>query len=208
MAINHQNNFATHVSSNQTAGVTTTPLDSIPSIDASFYIALDATNIKGHYEVVLVTSKTSTNINHAATVYEHSTDEVVANVVPAEEMDALSAVKIAVLEQDFTTNVHRPDSVILTGFTSIASNGAAGLQTVKPVTYGITFATSPIVLVSYAGWKENSDFNSANDGSGGEGVYCWTVSKSTGGFSIYGITNTALAATYRYGYHWIAIGTL
>lgn len=95
MAHNHQNNFATNLTSNQIAGVTTTPLNSIPSIAAPFYIALDATNLNGKYEVVDVTSKTATNINHAATTYAHTTAEEVRMVVPAEELDAFSAVEKA-----------------------------------------------------------------------------------------------------------------
>jgi len=92
MAINHQNNFATNLTSNQIAGVTTTPLDSIPSIDANFYLALDATNVNGKYEVVECTGKTATNVNHAATTYAHTTAEEVRMVIPAEEMDMLSTV--------------------------------------------------------------------------------------------------------------------
>lgn len=91
MARLHQNNFGTNLTSNQTSGVTTTPLNSIPSIAAPFYIALDATNINGKYEVVDVTSKTATNINHAATTYAHTTAEEVRMVVPAVELDAFSA---------------------------------------------------------------------------------------------------------------------
>lgn len=87
--INHQNNFATNITSNTSAGATTTPLNSIPSISAPFYIALDATNINGHYEVVKVTSKTVTNINHAATTYAHTTAEEVRMIIPATEMDSL-----------------------------------------------------------------------------------------------------------------------
>lgn len=86
----HQNNFSSNVTSNQIAGVTTTPLNSIPSIAAPFYIALDATNINGKYEVVDVTSKTATNILHAATTYAHTTAEEVRLVVPAVELDAFS----------------------------------------------------------------------------------------------------------------------
>lgn len=87
--INHQNNFATNLTSNQIAGVTTTPLNSIPSVAAPFYIALDATNTNGKYEVVYVTSKTATNINHAATTYAHTTAEEVRMVLPATEIDSL-----------------------------------------------------------------------------------------------------------------------
>lgn len=96
MLINHQNNFSTNLTSNQSAGVTTTPLNSIPSVAAPFYIALDATNVNGKYEVVYVTSKTSTNINHAATTYAHTTSEEVRMVVPATEMDDLSAKSVGV----------------------------------------------------------------------------------------------------------------
>lgn len=87
----HQNNFATNLTSNQVAGVTTTPLNSIPSIAAPFYLAFDAKNINGKYEVVDITSKTATNVLHAATTYEHTTAEEVRMVVPAVELDAFSA---------------------------------------------------------------------------------------------------------------------
>ena len=89
--INHQNNFSTNLTSNQIAGVTTTPLDSIPTIEPDFYLAFDATNVNSHYEVVRVTSKTATNVNHAATSYAHTTDEEVRMVVPAEELDEIGS---------------------------------------------------------------------------------------------------------------------
>lgn len=87
----HQNNFATNLTSNQTSGVTTTPLNSIPSVAAPFSIALDATNLNGKYEVVEVTSKTATNINHAATTYAHTTAEEVRMVVGATELDEFAS---------------------------------------------------------------------------------------------------------------------
>lgn len=107
--INHQDKFATNLTSVQIAGVTTTPINSIPSVDAPFYIALDATNANGHYEVVKVTSKTATNINHAATSYAHSTDEEVRLVIPATEMDNL---------WNATTNA--PRGYLLNGKISVA----------------------------------------------------------------------------------------
>lgn len=78
-----QDNFGTNVTSNQIAGVTTTPLDSIPSVDAPFYIALDATNTNSKFEVVHVTSKTATHINHAASSNAHTTAEEVRLVAPS-----------------------------------------------------------------------------------------------------------------------------
>lgn len=88
---NHQNNFATNLTSNQIAGVTTTPLNSIPSVAAPFSIALDSTNLNGKYEIVEVTSKTATHINHAATTYAHTTAEEVRMVVGATELDEFAA---------------------------------------------------------------------------------------------------------------------
>jgi hypothetical protein len=90
-AINHQNNFGTNLTSGTSAGDTTSPLNSIPTIDAPFYLAFDATNINSHYEVVLVTSKTATNVNHAALAHDHTTAEEVRMIVPAAELDDISA---------------------------------------------------------------------------------------------------------------------
>ena len=97
--MNHQNNFATNPSSNTSAGVTTTPLDSIPTIDAPFYLAMDATDINGNYEVVKITSKTATNVLHAASSNAHTTAEEVRLVAPAEEFDDWS---------DYMTGVRTP----------------------------------------------------------------------------------------------------
>jgi hypothetical protein len=85
----HQNFFATNLTSNQLAGVTTTPLNSIPTIDPPFWLVFDRTNKNGHAETVYVTSKTSTNVLHAATTYAHTTDEEVAQTIVAEEVDGM-----------------------------------------------------------------------------------------------------------------------
>lgn len=86
---NFENNFGTALTSDQIAGVTTTPINAIPTVDAPYYIALDATNANGHYEVVYVTSDTATNINHAATTYAHTTAEEVRLVLPASYLTAM-----------------------------------------------------------------------------------------------------------------------
>lgn len=87
MIVNHQNNFGTNLTAGVSAGDTTSPLNSIPTIDAPYYLAFDATNLNSHYEVVYVTSDTATNVNHAALAYAHTTSEEVRMVIPAEEMD-------------------------------------------------------------------------------------------------------------------------
>ena len=87
----HINNAGTNLTSNQIAGVTTTPINAVPSISVPFYAVLDATNVNGHYEEVEVTSKTATNINHAATSFAHTTAEEVRFPLVATEADEFSS---------------------------------------------------------------------------------------------------------------------
>jgi hypothetical protein len=87
MSIKHQDNFATNLTAGTTAGDTTSPLNSIPTVDAPFYLAFDATNLNSHYEVVKITSKTATNVNHAATSYNHTTAEEVRMILPSAEIN-------------------------------------------------------------------------------------------------------------------------
>ena len=86
---NHLDNFGTNLTSTTNASDTTSPVNSVPSIAAPFWVAFDATNINGHYERKLITSKTATNILHSALSYDHTTDEEVRIVNPAEEFDAI-----------------------------------------------------------------------------------------------------------------------
>jgi hypothetical protein len=86
---NHQNFFSTNLTSPIIAGATTTPLNSIPTVDAPFYLTLDATGLNSHQEVIYCTSKTATNVNHAATTYAHTVAEEVRMDVVADELDAL-----------------------------------------------------------------------------------------------------------------------
>jgi hypothetical protein len=87
MSIKHQDNFATNLTSNTTAGVTTSPINSIPTVDAPYYLAFDATNINSHYEVRKITSDTATNVNHAATTYDHTTAEEVRMILSSVELN-------------------------------------------------------------------------------------------------------------------------
>jgi hypothetical protein len=109
LSIKHQNNFGTNLTSNTNAGDTTSPLNSIPTVDAPFYIAFDATNLNSHYEVVKCTSKTATNVNHAATAYAHTTAEEVRLVLPAEELNPTLTVDTpsATPAWDLSTSLHQ-----------------------------------------------------------------------------------------------------
>jgi hypothetical protein len=89
--IKHQDNFGTNLTAGTSAGALTSPINLIPTVAAPFYIAFDATNINGHYEVRQITSKTATDVIHAATTYDHTTAEEVRMVVPAVEFDNFMA---------------------------------------------------------------------------------------------------------------------
>ncbi len=80
----------------------------IPTVDAPFYIAFDATNVNSHYEVLKCTSKTATNVNHAATSYDHTTAEEVRMVLPAEELNPTltSNTDAATVTFDLSTSLH------------------------------------------------------------------------------------------------------
>lgn len=86
---NHLDNFGTNLTSGTSASDTTSPVNSVPSIAAPFWVAFDATNINSHYERKLITSKTATNILHSALAYDHTTAEEVRIVNPSEEFDAI-----------------------------------------------------------------------------------------------------------------------
>jgi len=88
--MNHLDNFGTNLTSGTSASDTTSPVNSVPSIAAPFWVAFDATNINNHYETKLITSKTATNILHSALSYDHTTAEEVRIINPAAEFDALS----------------------------------------------------------------------------------------------------------------------
>ena len=95
MKLNFEGRFETNPTSAISAGATTSPLDDIPSVDTPFYLIYDPTNAKGHYESVLVTSKSATNVNHSALTYAHGTDETVRMSTPA---DALNHFSVAIAQ--------------------------------------------------------------------------------------------------------------
>lgn len=109
MSIKHQNNYSSNLTSDTLAGVTSTPLNEIPTVDVPFYLALDATNINGKYELVLITAKSATNVDHAATVYPHTSTEVVRCVLPSEELNPSLTTDVdgATITFDLKTSYHQ-----------------------------------------------------------------------------------------------------
>jgi len=86
---NHQDNFTTNLTSNIAIGATSGSLNLLPTVAAPFWIVYDALNENGKYEVVYVTSKGVSSVNHAATTYAHTTSETVRLVAPSRELDLM-----------------------------------------------------------------------------------------------------------------------
>lgn len=163
--INHQNNFATNLTSGTTAGDTTSPLDSIPTVDAPFYLAFDATDVNSHYEVLLITSKTATNVNHSATSYDHTTAEEVRMVIPAVEADRITGAATSTITSSATPSINTDTTDIFTitalaaAITSMTTNlsgtPANGQKliirikddgTARSITWGASFASRGATL--------------------------------------------------------------
>lgn len=157
---NHQNNFSTNLTSNTSAGATTSPINSIPSSAAPFYIAFDANNINNHYEVRQITSKTGTDVLHAATSYDHTTAETVSMIVPAEEMDALSTGWQAAPGTWTYSSADSPTFVFTTSIdmSSFIGVGARIKLTQTTAKYFIVTAISGTTVTIYGG----TDYTLAN----------------------------------------------
>ena len=88
--ISHEDNFASNLSANVSAAVTTSTLTDTPSASAPFYLAFDATDVNGNYEVHrILTSPGLGVVTHAALANAHTTAEEVRMVCPGKELDLM-----------------------------------------------------------------------------------------------------------------------
>lgn len=114
--------------------------------------------------------------------------------------------KCSVLRQDDTSNAYKHNSVILSGWGVIAGAGTAVVS--ETVTFGITFAARPIVVLSPGG----DHASTANYGDGGNAIQGLTAGKAhtiaTTSFVAYMAANGNWSASNRVFYQWIAIGEL
>ncbi len=150
--MNYQDNFETQVTSAAAVGATTTYLNDIPSVDAQFYLTFDPLNANGHYENVLVTSKTATSVSHAATTKAHDEGETVRMTVNA---DLLENFADLTSEQTFTNKT----------LTSPVIQSWDGWQ---PTSETVTYAAAQQVTVSAtlaALLQKGAKFKCTNDGS-------------------------------------------
>lgn len=123
---------------------------------------------------------------------------------------ASKLVKTQVLRQDDTTNSYVGNQVVLTGWTW-ASPGAGALGATKSITFGVTFASAPVVILGNLGMITSGDPDSIDDFDTFKGklaTHAYNV--ATTGFDIE--FRNGDAATFstgeRVGASWIAIGTI
>lgn len=122
-------------------------------------------------------------------------------------------VKMQTLRQDDTTNSYPDNNVFLYGWGWKLGTAATTMS--EAVTFGVTFTSAPVVLLTDLGFIDGSDPNSVDDFNGGANarVKLNTTSISTTGFTTWfaRISNDGNApgdfsGTARYGYAWLAIG--
>lgn len=115
--------------------------------------------------------------------------------------------KTSVLRQDNTTGTYKHNSVILTGWGVMT--GSSSATNSEAVTYGITFAQRPIVLLSPGGDEAVLSSTYGNGGNSVQGVVAGKVHTiTTTGFTAYVGALAAWAAGNGQYYQWIAIGEL
>lgn len=123
-----------------------------------------------------------------------------------------SLVKLDALRQDNTTNSYVGNQVILTGWGYVTGDGVNPNEE-EAVTFGVTFATRPIVVATACGANTSSNPTHQGDTSGattGRRYYAQTRETSTTGFNILigEAEETVISSGTRVIYQWMAIGTL
>jgi len=167
----------------------TVPSGAASKYSAGMRIKLTQTTVK--FFVILAVTDTT------FTVYGVAGDTVANAAI------SLNYYSVAKIPLDY------PDSLILVGYGMIKPAGAVKLIS-EAVSFGITFASVPIVMISAGADR----LNASGDDYGGTGIatspVAWnSYSRSVTGFSAYGyilIEANNLDSTYDYYYSWVAIG--
>lgn len=122
-------------------------------------------------------------------------------------------VKLSTLRQDLTSNTYATNQVILTGWSYIAGDSSSTSLT-KAITFGVTFSTAPVVIVSKLASKLGGaptvigDLTTAGSGNDQNHIVGGASITTTGFIAYVGLTNNSTLTGYNYGFSWIAIGTL
>lgn len=127
-----------------------------------------------------------------------------------------SGVVTSVKRQNITTDSDQTGVTMVNGWTFETGNGSTAFLptggTAKTITFPVTFSTPPVVLVSFAGYRDGSDPTLISDLSGA-GVFTIHVGAeqiSTTAFKLFMQTVDAgnINNGRRVGVTWIAIGTV
>jgi hypothetical protein len=114
-------------------------------------------------------------------------------------------VKLAALRQDNTTDNYLDNQVILTGWG--VKQGDSADQMEESVSFGVTFAEPPIVLVNFAGRSTSSDFTTPKS-SDWVSQYAYKISTSGFTWRSHKLNGVGHDTGYYFFYTWVAIGTL
>lgn len=144
----HQNNYSSTVAApGSSAGATSTPITTLPSVAAPFYLVFDPDNTNGHYEVLYCTAKGGGAVTHAASTKTHSTGESVKMMIVAEELNAWYTDIDSI--QALISAAHKTGSILFmskvgthSGFlycdgSAVSRTTYAALFTVISTTYGV-----------------------------------------------------------------------
>jgi len=101
----HESGFATNLTTAVAAGATVSFLNKMPTISPPYFLAFDATNVNGAYEVVEILSATSLSVSHAALANNHVVTEEIRQIVSAAEFDTLSAAVETALTDSTTSTL-------------------------------------------------------------------------------------------------------
>jgi hypothetical protein len=114
---------------------------------------------------------------------------------------------IYVARQDNTTNNTAVVRTIQVGWGFILGNGLANIY--ETITFATAFTEPPVVVLNYCGYKADSDPATLDELAGLEGsTYAQAQKITTTGFWANMTSAGTFSATIRYGYSWIAIGTV
>ena len=159
-----------------------------------------------HIDGILVAHNQDGTIKNDAVDTAQIADSAVETASIADS--AVTAAKIATLpvkRQDNTTNSDTSVKV-LSGWGYIQSlNGTTGLS--KTVTFGVTFATPPVVVVTNIGLLNGSNPDSIDDFNSYSAQFTAANAITTTGFNAR-IQDVVSSANNRFGFSWIAIGVV
>ena len=121
---------------------------------------------------------------------------------------ASKVVKQTIVRQDITSNTYSTGYSIVTGWGYILGTGAT--SQLGTVTFPANYASAPIVLADYCGFKDSTNPTAVSDFTATQGEVQASVGNiGTSSFKVaLQVASGSLGTITRFGYTWIAIGAL